>query len=144
MTIVVLIRHAEPEVVEGTPSRDWNLSSAGRRAAAALAVKLDGLGLADLSSSPEPKALQTAQIIRSHVGGKIHTDLRLREHDRSSAGFLNRQNFEASIASVFDRPTEVAFGHESADAVYDRFSQAIGDAMSRRAGVVAAVTHGTG
>ena len=110
MATIVLFRHAEPIIVKGAPSNGWVLSDAGRTAAAALAVKLGGFGLTELSSSLEPKALQTAQIIAGHVGGQILTDIRLREHDRSSVGFLSRENFEASVNSVFGRPNHMAFG----------------------------------
>jgi broad specificity phosphatase PhoE len=87
--------------------------------------------------------MQTAQIIAEQIGSQTYIDVRLREHDRSSVGFLKRETFEARIASIFDRPEEVIYGDESADAVHARFSAAIDDAMSRNSGPVAAVTHGT-
>lgn len=87
--------------------------------------------------------MQTAQIIADRIGSKIHIDVRLREHERSSVGFLERESFEAGITSIFDRPEEIAYGDESANAVYARFSAAIDDAVARSSGPVAAVTHGT-
>ena len=87
--------------------------------------------------------MQTAQIIADRIGSQIHIDARLREHERSSVGFLERESFEARIASIFDEPGEVAYGDESADAVHARFSAAIDDAVARSSGSVAAVTHGT-
>lgn len=124
-------------------SNGWTLSDAGREAAKALASRLLRFGFADLFSSPEPKAMQTAQIIADRIGGQIQTDVRLREHERSSVGFLERDRFKASIASIFDKPDVIAYGDESADAVYARFSSAIDDAVARSTGPVAAVTHGT-
>ena len=130
-------------MVQGHASSGWVLSDDGREAAAALASKLLRFEFAALFSSPEPKALQTAQIIADRTGSQVHTDIRLREHERSAVGFLERESFEARIASIFDRPDEIAFGDESADAVHARFSAAIDDAVARSSGPVAAVTHGT-
>ncbi len=129
--------------MEGTPSNGWILSDVGRKAAAALASRLLGFGFAELISSPEPKAVQTAQIIADRMGSQIHTDARLREHERSSIGFLEKDRFEAGIASIFAKPEEIAYGDESADAVHARFSAAIDEALARSSGPVAAVTHGT-
>ncbi|MBN9333926.1 histidine phosphatase family protein [Devosia sp.] len=143
MKTIVLIRHAAPTVVEDAASNGWVLSDGGRKAAMALASRLLGFGFAELLSSPEPKAMQTAQILADRIGSQTHIDVRLREHDRRSVGFLEREIFEARIASIFDRPEEVTYGDESADAVHVRFSAAIDDAMSRSSGSVAAVTHGT-
>jgi broad specificity phosphatase PhoE len=143
LTTIVLIRHAEPNVEKGAASSGWVLSDEGREAAAALASKLLRFEFTELFSSPEPKALQTAQIIADRTGSQIHTDIRLREHERSAVGFLDRDRFEARIASIFDRPDAIAFGEESADAVHARFSAAIDDAVARSSGPVAAVTHGT-
>ena len=87
--------------------------------------------------------MQTAHIIADRIGAQIHTDIRLREHERSAVGFLERDSFEAGIASMFDRPDAIAFGDESANAVHARFSAAIDAAAARSSGPVAAVTHGT-
>jgi 2,3-bisphosphoglycerate-dependent phosphoglycerate mutase len=116
------------------------LSDAGHKAAQSLASRLVSFGFAEILSSPEPKAMQTAQIIADRNGGQVHIDDRLREHERSSVGFLERSNFEARIASVFEKPDVIAFGDESADTVHARFSAAIDDALSQSTGPVAAVT----
>lgn len=87
--------------------------------------------------------MQTAQIIADRIGSQIHIDVRLREHERSSVGYIERESFEALIASIFDKPEEIAYGDESADAVHARFSAVIDDAVARSSGPVAAVTHGT-
>ena len=87
--------------------------------------------------------MQTAQIIADRTGSQIHADIRLREHERRSVGFLERDRFEARIASIFDKPDEIAYGDESADAVHARFAAAIDDAVARSSGPVAVVTHGT-
>src|SRR5690606_36599865 len=140
---IVLIRHAAPIRVESAASNGWALSNGGRKAATALASRLLGFGFTELLSSSEPKEMQTAQINAEQIGSQTYIDVRLREHDRSSVEFLKRETFEARIASIFDRPEEISYGDESADAVHARFSAAIDDATSRSSGPVAAVTHGT-
>lgn len=143
MTDIILIRHAEPSIETGAASDTWVLTDAGRQAAAALAPKLLGFDISEITTSPEPKALQTAEIVAQLIGAGIFTDARLREHGRKTVGFLNRSTFEAGISSIFGKPDEIAFGDESENTVHARFCSSINDAISRSSGVVAAVTHGT-
>lgn len=143
MSNIVLIRHAAPTIVHSRASNGWGLSEEGRKAAAALAPKLLRFNFAEIFSSPEPKALQTAQIIADLTGSPVLTDVRLREHERGAAKFVGKEVFEAQIARIFDMPDKIAYGDESADAVHARFSAAIQDALARHSGPVAAVTHGT-
>lgn len=139
----MLIRHAAPGIEPGAPATTWVLSNAGQQAAAALGNKLVGFGAAKLVSSSEPKALQTAQIIADRLAIPVEADYRLREHERASVGFLDRADFEAGIASIFDNPSAVTFGDESADAVHARLCAAIEDAQEENGDLTAVVTHGT-
>lgn len=54
---ILLVRHAEPEVVPGLDPRRWTLSDAGRIAAAELAARLPSYGV--WMSSTETKAYET-------------------------------------------------------------------------------------
>lgn len=143
LTTVILIRHAEPIIAKDAPPNTWILSEAGRKAAAGIASSIASFGLREIVTSPEAKAVQTAEIIADLVGAQICIDPRLREHERKAIGFLARDDFEAGIASIFGKPDETAFGDESADAVHARFCAGINDAVSRSPNVIAAVTHGT-
>jgi broad specificity phosphatase PhoE len=73
---VILVRHALPEVVPGVPPRLWELGESGRASARALAQRLTG---AQIVSSDEPKAFQTAEAIAAHLGAEMAVDHRLGE-----------------------------------------------------------------
>lgn len=61
MTQVVLIRHAEPLIVEETPAAEWPLSEKGRNDARLLGTRLAGRSAQTvLWASPERRAFETA------------------------------------------------------------------------------------
>ncbi|TCA59882.1 histidine phosphatase family protein [Rhizobium leguminosarum bv. viciae] len=139
----VLIRHAAPEIRPELSSRHWGLSEEGKLAASALGLRLMRFGLGELVASPEPKALSTANTIGGHLGLPVRVDDRLREHSRSTVGFLSKSNFENGICQIFSHPGEIVFGDESADMVFSRIAGAVADAEESNQGSVGFVTHGT-
>ncbi|MGH8207510.1 MAG: histidine phosphatase family protein, partial [Steroidobacteraceae bacterium] len=83
---VVLIRHAEPEIEPAIPAAEWRLSAAGREAAESLAGSLSEYSFERVTSSPEPKALETAQAIAAKLGGlPVDVQAGFCEHARRSA-----------------------------------------------------------
>lgn len=141
---IVLVRHGRPEVDPKVASHDWRLSDAGRNAAISLAAKLTDFAFQHVLSSPEEKALGTAQAVGGVLGLEVSVDADLAEHSRRSAGFLAAAEFEAGIARLFTRPDELVFGDETADAAHARFSGAV--ERNRRNSVAAdvlVVSHGT-
>lgn len=74
---MILVRHALPELDPAVPPREWHLGPAGRAAARELAARLPRD--AQLVSSDEPKARETAEEIVAVRGGEIVVDARLRE-----------------------------------------------------------------
>jgi 2,3-bisphosphoglycerate-dependent phosphoglycerate mutase len=140
---IVLIRHAMPRIEEGIPSANWDLSPEGSTAAAALAAHLAGFAFAAIASSPEPKAVGTALAVAAALKLPVEIDNDLAEQKRSSVGFLPRAQIEAGIRRLFENPSTLVFGDETADAAHDRFAAAIARQAAKGARDVAVVTHGT-
>ncbi|UYN98908.1 MAG: histidine phosphatase family protein [Devosia sp.] len=146
MASVIFIRHSIPQIDPALPAREWSLSPAGHDAAQRLSARLAGRNVGAVISSDEIKARQTAAALAAPRGLTVEVDNGLREHERQSVGFLGRERFEAGIAAVFAHPGTRAFGEESADDVFDRFSAAVQHAAMRRGesdGDIAVITHGT-
>ena len=74
-----LVRHAAVAVREDTPAPQWHLAPAGRAAAEALAEEPYWAGVRGLHTSPEPKAVATAQRIAARHGLAIRVEHDLRE-----------------------------------------------------------------
>jgi broad specificity phosphatase PhoE len=143
MTRVVLIRHAMPQMEEGTPSADWKLSPEGIGAATALAAQLTRFRFAGIACSPEPRAVGTATAMAQALKLPVEIDDDLAETQRRTVGFLPREQIEAGIRRLFEQPLEIVFGEESANAAYARFAVAIERQAKKSTGDVAVVTHGT-
>lgn len=143
MDRLIFIRHSIPAVDPERPAREWMLSPEGREEAEALAARLATLGIERIVSSTEAKARQTAEVIAQRLALPLAFDHDLREHDRTTAPFLPRHEFEVRIAAFFATPDRLVFGEEMADQVLARFEAAIARARASATGAVALVTHGT-
>jgi broad specificity phosphatase PhoE len=142
---LVLVRHGKPEIEEGTPSTQWLLSQSGREAAALLATQLEGFTFQKITSSPELKAIGTAEAIAQKLGLNVEIDDDLSEHKRHSTGFLPLEDFNTQIARLFQSPwSELVFGDETANAALERFTRALDrQYVSTGSSDVLVVTHGT-
>lgn len=143
MARIVFVRHARPLIEDGVPSADWKLSDDGRAAAAALAERLREFHFARIASSPEPKAIGTAEAIAAPLGLTLETDDGLAEQARRSIGFVPREKLEAGIANLFANPDELVFGDETANSCFERFHAALERQKAIGAEDVIVVTHGT-
>ncbi len=139
MQTLLLLRHSISEPVPGLNPRAWGLSLEGRARCAPLADALAANPPHVLVASPEPKALETANLVAKRLGIGVEVDEDLREHERE---WLDT-GFEEAVARFFDEPERVVFGTESADACFGRFDAAIRRALDRRDDRVAFVAHGT-
>jgi 2,3-bisphosphoglycerate-dependent phosphoglycerate mutase len=142
---LVLVRHGKPEIEEGTPSTQWPLSQSGLEAAASLATQLEGFTFQKIASSPELKAISTAEAMAQKLGLSVEIDDDLSEHKRHSTGFLPLEDFNGQIARLFESPwSELVFGDETANAALERFTRALDrQYVSSGSGDVLVVTHGT-
>jgi broad specificity phosphatase PhoE len=137
---LILVRHAAPRIVEGEESSLWALSDEGRIAAAVLGQKVRALAPAAIVASLEPKAHETARILAEVLELPVTSDEGLGEHKRPGLGFVDVAAFQASIRSVFARPSERLFDGETANEAFARFSAAIARQAVRP---LVVATHGT-
>jgi broad specificity phosphatase PhoE len=146
MRRLILIKHARPQVDPKVPSELWTLGDEGRAGATRLAERLRGYSFAQLVTSREPKAVETARVIGEVLGRPVVEANDLFEHDRSTVPHMDSREFISMVALFFKQPDELVLGEETADEAYERFASAVDDVVAAAdpaAGDVAIVTHGT-
>lgn len=144
MPKLILVRHSCPEIVSDVPANQWRLSNEGQHRCKPLADRLVAYQPDVLVASSEPKALETAQIVADLLGRSVSTAEGLHEHVRTNVGFLDLEQFEASVADFFENPKRLVLGRETADQAHDRFAGAIAGVVEKYPDEnVAVFTHGT-
>ena len=117
VTRVVLIRHAEPLVADGTPAAQWPLSDQGRHDASTLGRRLaDGSTATIVWTSPERKARETAALAFPSIA--THVREQLSEVQR--AWYANPDELAACVASYLRG--EMVEGWERRDDVIARLA----------------------
>jgi len=91
-----LVRHGRPLVVVGDPAATWELDPATYDDVWALRSRLPAR--ATWFASPEPKAVQTAQLLTEGDVGVVDD---LREHQRSGEWV---EDFAGAVRRAFERP----------------------------------------
>lgn len=137
--MLLLVRHSSPELDPALPPEAWRLSDEGRARCAPLAARLAAYEPRLLLSSTEPKARETAELIGAELGLEVALSDGVRETARRTVPWLERDEFERGVRGLFERPDEIAFGEESANAALARFTAAV-DGLAEPAIVV---SHGT-
>ena len=137
---LILVRHGRPLIDPDKPPTTWPLCPEGRDAVVKLAARLAPFAPSAVASSPEPKALETAQIIADALGLKVEVDAGLHEHKRPALAFGTEEAFRARIAQVFAEPAKPIAGGESVEQACARLAKALADHPARP---LVAVTHGT-
>ena len=122
---LVLVKHSLPRLDPNVPSRGWHLSDGGRRRCDELAERLADYGLQAIATSPETKAVETAEILGEALSISPQVVNGLEEHHRDAVGLLPQEEFEALIEDLFTRPQSLVMGNETADQSHDRFSTAL-------------------
>ncbi|CAJ1494835.1 histidine phosphatase family protein [[Mycobacterium] burgundiense] len=85
---LLLIRHALPHRSEHGDGSDPELADAGREQARRLPEALARFPLARVISSPQRRAMQTAEPVATARGLEIEVEARLAEYDRDMAGYV--------------------------------------------------------
>ena len=144
--LLVLVKHARPEVDPALPSAEWTLGVDGFEGSLRLAEKLRTLDL-DLDlvvASTEPKATETGRIAAGALDLPFQTGHDLHEQRRRTVGYLDAGQFQAAIQRLFARPTELVFGEETGDAAGHRFGRAVDVLAKAHPGKrLCIVAHGT-
>ena len=131
----------EPQV----PPREWVLAAEGEAQSRHLAQRLRAFIPLRLVSSPEPKAIRTAEIVAGELGILLDVVPGLEEFDRPAHPIVSRIEHERLNAPIFRERSSRVLGRESADLALARFSDAVrrlrADTPGEHALVV--VSHGT-
>ncbi|NPD03088.1 histidine phosphatase family protein [Nocardioides sp. zg-1308] len=115
-----LVRHGRPLVVPGVPASAWDLDPAAYDDVWALRASGRLPGRAAWLTSPEPKAVQTAQLLTDAEVGVLPD---LREHERGGEWV---EDFAGAVRRAFERPDEPAVdGWEPLAACRDRVVPAV-------------------
>ena len=115
-----LVRHGRPLVVAGVPAAEWELDPSGFDDVWALRTSGRLPERAAWFCSPEPKAIQTAQLLTEGDVGVVPD---LREHERSGEWL---EDFAGAVRRAFAHPDEPAVpGWEPLSRCRDRVAPAV-------------------
>ena len=148
---LVLVRHARPVTLPGVRASEWVMDDGAAQDTAALAQEVAGLltpfgrRVSSLWSSTEAKAVGTAEVLGDAWGLDVRLLEGLGEHRRGPLPFVGAEEWRQTIARMFDMPSEVVLGLESADDALSRFTEAIRFVLAAGdgAGPCAVATHAT-
>jgi broad specificity phosphatase PhoE len=141
---LILVKHSAPHVIPTLPAPSWHLSAEGQQRCLPLARRLAPHCPATIISSREPKAMETAAAVATHLHTAWRCGEDLHEHDRTNVGYLTHEHFTNAVATFFSRPDAVCFGRETAHQGRQRFATAISELLrDTREGNVIVVAHGT-
>jgi broad specificity phosphatase PhoE len=137
---LILVRHGRPAIDPDTPPTTWPLCDEGRDGCARIAERIAALKPTRVVASPEPKALQTAQILAAPLGLAVEVDPGLHEHKRQHLSFGTEEEFRQRIAQAFADPKAASPGGESPHEACMRLAAT----LARHEGdPLLAVSHGT-
>lgn len=138
-----LITHPNVAIDRDVPVPRWPLSERGRERMRAMRAQPWVASVRAVWSSTEQKALDGAAILAAHLGVEPRAREALGENDRSSTGFLESAEFEATADRFFGEPQESVRGWERAIDAQARMVGAMDRVLSDVAeGDVAVVAHG--
>ncbi|KRB32146.1 MULTISPECIES: histidine phosphatase family protein [Mesorhizobium] len=143
MPILYYVTHPQVQVDATVPVPEWGLSDVGRARAVAMLDQPWVGSIRRIVSSAERKAIETAEILASHVGLAVDVRERTHENDRSATGFLPPLEFEAVADEFFANPRKSVRGWERAmDAQHRIVSEVRAVLGTHDAGDIAIVGHG--
>lgn len=144
MAKLLLVKHAQLQMLPEVNAQRWTLSNEGRESCAWLAEAFAREGVRRIYASLEPKALETAALAAAALGLEVRPREGLGENDRTGVGFASQEVHVRRFHAFFDEPGTVSMGTESADAAHARFSAAVRRAVEESADeTLAIVAHGT-
>ncbi len=145
MPYLILVRHSSSQQDASRPSEEWGLSFEGRTRCLTLSARLRAYQPQVLKTSPESKALETAQIVGESLGLFPQVAEGLREHQRRNEPFYPDVSvFYEKIRQLFAYPEQLIFGEETALETYQRVGGALEQIVNAYPEQnILAVTHGT-
>ena len=141
MAKLILVRHAEVQIEKEIDPTLWKLSPEGRESIHQLSKANVWRDIQKIYTSPETKAIETAQILAAHHRLDVETIEDLREVDRSHGGFL--PHYEEAAKEFFTKEGENIFGWERAIDAEGRIVRGIERLVrANRESSIAVVSHG--
>jgi len=144
VSFLFYVSHPNVVVDPSVSVPEWGLSELGRHRAEAM-LEQPWMSTVDvIVSSPEMKAMETAEVLATHLSQPVDVLIDSTEVDRSATGFVPHERHEALADRLFAAPRESAGGWERAADAQERIWNAFAPPMAQvRSGLtVAAVGHG--
>jgi broad specificity phosphatase PhoE len=132
---LLLVRHALPHRSEEGQGSDPELAPVGWEQARRLPAALERYPVARLISSPQRRAVQTAEPLAETLGLPIDIEPRLAEYDRDMAGYVPIEQLRHERPGDWERMTN---GHLPSGVDEEEFKARISAAVSD---IVASVDH---
>ena len=142
MSHLVYVSHPNVHIDPTVPVPEWGLSAEGRRRTRLMLGHDWTASIGRVVSSPERKAIETADLIASHLGLEVEVRARSGEIDRSSTGFVPHDRHEALAGRLFGEPDLSADGWETARAAQHRIVTELADLLIDDGPDVVVVGHG--
>lgn len=144
MSRIHLLTHPNVVIDPGTPIPDWPLSALGKER---IIRALSGpcfQNIEALHTSTERKAVDSAELVALGLNLPFERHPDLGENDRSSTGYLPRQEFERTADQFFERPTRSVRGWTPAATEQKRITGAVRRIVSKttRTGITLLISHG--
>jgi broad specificity phosphatase PhoE len=141
--LVRYLTHPQVAIDPTIPVPQWGLSALGRRRVAALAASGWLAGTAEIISSGERKAIETAEILALALELSVEVREAMHENDRSATGFLPPDEFETAANAFFADPNVSVRGWERAIDAQARIVREMEAVLARpQLGNVLVVGHG--
>ncbi len=144
MQLVYFITHPEVVIDPDIPVPQWPLSKKGRERMQLLVAKDWVPTITSIYSSTEQKAKDGATILGEALNLSALEMRALGENDRSSTGFLPKEDFETMATRFFNTPEESIEGWERAVDAQSRIYNAVHNLIEcdHTTGDIAIVSHG--
>jgi broad specificity phosphatase PhoE len=142
VSLLYLVRHAEVLLRGDQPMTEWQLSPTGEQQARDLSRSPAWRDLTLIASSPEAKAVATAQPTADAAGLELRIEPDLHEVDRGKTPLVTQSEYHALVAAHFASPEESVSGWETAHAARARVVACIEGLTAGAEGPVCVVSHG--
>ena len=142
MSLLYLVRHAEVLLRGDQPMASWQLSPAGEQQARDLSRSPAWRDVTLIASSPEAKAVATAQPTARATGLELQIDPGLHEVERGDTPLVSRDEYHALVAAHFASPRESVSGWETGEAARERVVTCINRLVDAADGSLCVVSHG--
>ncbi len=142
MGLLRYVTHPNVAIDPNVAVPEWGLSRVGRSRTIELASQSWWSTVEQLVSSPETKALETAQLVSASTDLEVEVRPDTHEIDRSSTGFVSPERHEELADQCFSEPHLSADGWERAIDAQVRVASALRDLLAAGRGDCVVIGHG--